>query len=161
MVGCQSDANVAIACGAPGPQVLDIDNLYDGAEAIATAQAVDPGEVATARGRHLYFAGQQRGTVALGFGELRGVGGLTALAPPSVHPSGKQYVWLSHGRRPLPPEPPTCATDGARAGRARHAAAEARHAAHVPGRARRAGGSGSTTGARREWYPALDAAGVP
>jgi hypothetical protein len=101
--GCP-DANVAIACGTPGPQVLDADDLEEAAEAIATAQALDPPEVATSRGRHFYFAGQQRGTVGLGYGELRGVASYV-LAPPSIHPDGRQYVWLSSDRRPLPPVP--------------------------------------------------------
>ena len=68
-----SDANLAIACGSPGPTVLDVDDL-DAARGVL-ADLADAPTVATARGRHVYFAGTRGGTISLGFGELRGRGG--------------------------------------------------------------------------------------
>ena len=50
------DANIGIATGLPGPTVLDIDQPDQAAFLLATLQAGDPPEVATARGRHLYYA---------------------------------------------------------------------------------------------------------
>jgi putative DNA primase/helicase len=94
------DAGVAVACGHPGPQVLDIDDL----EAAGGVARLDAPTVATSRGRHLYFAGEARRTIALEFGELRGVGNYV-VAPPSVHPGGKLYVWTREPNGPLPPVP--------------------------------------------------------
>jgi putative DNA primase/helicase len=94
------DANVAVACGLPGPQVLDIDSLARAGRLLD----VDAPTVATARGRHLYFAGQPGGTAALACGELRGRGSYV-LAPPSIHPGGKHYVWLAEPDGPLPAVP--------------------------------------------------------
>jgi hypothetical protein len=101
------DANVAIACGAPGPLVLDVDDL-DGGRAVFDRLAVlDPPTVATARGRHLYFAGDDRPSRKLPFGELRGRG-LYVVAPPSVHESGREYMWLAapNGTLPVLPREP-------------------------------------------------------
>ena len=88
------DANVGVACGAPGPQVLDIDNLEAVGDKLADLEATGAPEVATTQGRHLYFAGTDSGTINLGYGELRGRGSYV-VAPPSIHPSGKEYVWLT------------------------------------------------------------------
>lgn len=97
------DANLAVACGAPGPQVLDVDDPRAVPATVAAAIRKAP-RAATARGGHAYFAGTDAGTVALGYGELRGAGSYV-LAPPSTHPSGKQYVWLHEPREPLPRVP--------------------------------------------------------
>ena len=106
------EANVGIATGYPGPQVLDIDaqnvEQVQGAELVPT--------VATARGRHHYFAGQRSGTIVLGYGELRGVGSYV-VAPPSIHPSGREYVWTLAPRGPLPPVPTALSRVGNGAGK--------------------------------------------
>src|SRR4051794_36935678 len=65
------DANVAIATGYPGPQVLDVDDLEAARPILARIDPLDAPTVATSRGRHVYFHGLERGTVALGYGELR------------------------------------------------------------------------------------------
>lgn len=96
------NANVAVACGRPGPQVLDIDNMTAAAEYVARFERVPC--VATVRGRHYWFAGRVAGTVALDFGELRGRGSYV-IAPPSVHESGREYVWLLAPYGPLPAPP--------------------------------------------------------
>lgn len=88
------NANVGIACGSPGPDALDIDDLKAGAAAMKTAVAAGGPDVATARGRQFYFLGSTRGTVALGFGELRSTGSYV-VAPPSWHPDGVQYTWVT------------------------------------------------------------------
>lgn len=94
--------NVGIATGAPGPDVLDVDNLEAFTDFIADAGHVGIHDstpfVETARGRHYYFIGTEQRTIALGFGELRRQGSYV-IAPPSIHPSGKTYSW---GRVGLP-----------------------------------------------------------
>lgn len=95
-------ANLALACGSPGPQVLDVDNLERARDVIAALEGVPC--VATTRGRHFYFAGAARSTIALGYGELRGRGSYV-ICPPSMHESGREYVWLLAPNGPLPPAP--------------------------------------------------------
>jgi hypothetical protein len=109
------DANVAVGCGLPGPTVLDIDDLGRAGE----VARLDAPTVATANGRHLYFAGQARGTVVLDYGELRGTGSYV-VCPPSVHPSGKAYVWLAEPNGPLPQVPGGIAGRAVTAGRGEH-----------------------------------------
>lgn len=94
------DANWAVACGAPGPQVLDIDNAALVPRALAPSFRSAP-RVRTGRGGHVYFRGTQAATVVLDFGELRGVGSYAAI-PPSVHPSGARYRWIAEPHGPLP-----------------------------------------------------------
>ena len=112
------DANLAVACGAPGPQVLDIDDVRAVPTRLLTQAHVAP-RVATPRAGHSYFEGTDSGTVNLGWGELRGRGSYV-LVPPSIHPSGKQYVWLSEPRGPLPAVPALLARGGQRAGCGAH-----------------------------------------
>jgi hypothetical protein len=96
------DRNVAVATGlVSGVFVLDVDGL-DGEESLrrmeqqygalpATVESITP------RGRHLFFKcenGNVRnsaGALALGL-DIRGDGGYVVL-PPSIHPSGRPYVW--------------------------------------------------------------------
>jgi hypothetical protein len=88
------DANIGIATGAPGPTVVDIDDMAAaGKDVIARLQALGAPEVATPRGRHFYFAGTTDGTVKLGYGEIRGRGSYV-VAPPSQHPDGPYYPWI-------------------------------------------------------------------
>ncbi len=87
------DANIAIATGAPGPDVLDIDN-----PGAADDRALDmPGvaTVATQRGLHRYFMGTDQRTIKLPYGELRRRGSYV-IAPPSVRPdTGYVYSWVT------------------------------------------------------------------
>ena len=93
--------NVGIACGAPGPTVLDIDAPARAPQLLAE---LDAPTVATARGQHLYFAGIDTGTRRLDYGELRARGSYV-VAPPSIHPSGKFYTWTATPDGKLPPVP--------------------------------------------------------
>jgi putative DNA primase/helicase len=100
------DANVAVACGRPGPTVLDVDDpaAYRRLDATRRAQLDEAPTVATARGAHYWLAGVDAGTVALPFGELRSRGSYV-VAPPSIHETGREYVWLLEPTGPLPPIP--------------------------------------------------------
>ena len=95
------NANVGIATGAPGPDVVDIDDLAAASAVLALLDTTGAPIVATPRGRHYYFVGTKGGTVSLGFGELRRKGSYV-VAPPSVHASGRLYVWLVEPNWPLP-----------------------------------------------------------
>jgi hypothetical protein len=102
-------ANIAVVTGAvSGTIVLDVDPQHDGDASLsrlekahgpipATVEAVTGGG-----GRHLYFShpgGTVHNRVGLAEGiDLRGDGGYI-VAPPSVHPSGRRYVWKK-GRAP-------------------------------------------------------------
>src|SRR4051794_37146935 len=98
------DANLAVATGAPGPQVLDVDDPAKAKAALLALKVVHAPTVATVRGRHLYFAGTETGTISLPYGELRGRGSY-CVCPPSIHPSAKQYTWLDGPKLPLPEIP--------------------------------------------------------
>lgn len=103
------DANIGIVTGEISNLiVLDIDPKHGGDISLerledkfrpisATVEAVTGGG-----GRHLYFAhpgGLTRNRAGLAQGiDLRGDGGYI-VAPPSVHPSGRPYMWAS-GRSP-------------------------------------------------------------
>ncbi|MCC6848271.1 MAG: bifunctional DNA primase/polymerase [Deltaproteobacteria bacterium] len=100
---CCSDANVGIATGQKsGIIVLDVDFRSGGdvsiAELIDRFGWFDTPVVKTGDGRHLYFnhpGGQVPCTRSLsGYPgiDLRGDGGYV-VAPPSLHPSGRRYVW--------------------------------------------------------------------
>jgi len=104
------DANVGVATGAPGPTVLDIDNPKAAADVLPKLLELDAPQAATVRGRHLYFRGNESGTIKLGYGELRGRGSYV-VAPPSIHPSGKEYVWLVEPNGPLQRVPEWIAGD--------------------------------------------------
>ncbi len=99
------DLNLGIATGAPGPTVLDIDDLVAASDLIARCIDLGAPTVATARGLQFYFAGTSNRTIGLGYGELRSVGSYT-VAPPSIHPSLKTYVWIAapHGTLPTVPD---------------------------------------------------------
>jgi Bifunctional DNA primase/polymerase, N-terminal/Primase C terminal 1 (PriCT-1) len=94
--------NVAVVTGAvSGFFVVDI----DGADAEVELRKLErelgelPAtvEVITPRGRHIYFKTPESpvpnsaGKIALGI-DVRGDGGYV-LAPPSIHPSGREYAW--------------------------------------------------------------------
>lgn len=101
------DAGVGIATGAvSGLVVLDIDPGHGGDGSLAEFEQrhgalPDTVEALTGGGgRHLYFRHPggfvpNRTCLAPGI-DLRGDGGLV-IAPPSVHPSGRRYIWeVSH-----------------------------------------------------------------
>ena len=98
------DANIGVATGSPGPTVLDIDDPAAAADVLPRLLELNTPQAATVRGRHLYFAGMDTGTINLGYGELRGRGSYV-VAPPSIHPSGNEYVWLAEPNGPLPRVP--------------------------------------------------------
>lgn len=100
------DANLAVATGAPGPSVLDVDDPDRAKGVMAQLAATHAPTSMTVRGPHLFFAGLEHATMVLPYGELRGRGAYV-LVPPSIHPSGKQYVWLDAprpGRLPRVPD---------------------------------------------------------
>jgi hypothetical protein len=115
------DMNLAVACGLPGPQVLDVDDLDAAGDVLPLV--ADAPTVASGRddgGRHFYLRGEDRGTIKLDYGELRGRGSY-AVCPPSIHlVTGKQYVWLIEPDRPLLPVPPTITRARTTAGRGEH-----------------------------------------
>ena len=132
-----SSRNVAIATGAPGPDVLDVDVKPDGSGFAAFNRlklaALLGGARAMVRtpsgGLHVYYAGSEQGNGRLPGHHLdyRGLGGYV-LAPPSVV-GGKPYELLDHRggadgrldwsavRRLLePPQPPRRPGRGAGSG---------------------------------------------
>lgn len=102
------DANLAVVTGEVSKLVvLDLDPPHGGEASLADLerqhgplpQSVEA--VTGGGGRHVYFqhpGGVMRNRVGLAPGiDLRGDGGLI-VAPPSLHPSGRPYVWkASHG----------------------------------------------------------------
>jgi hypothetical protein len=102
------DANVAIATGAPGPDVLDVDqhgsagNGFAAYRQLKTAGLLDCASAVVATpngGLHVYFAGSSQACARLPRLHLdfRASGGYV-LAPPS-QVDGKRYRLLSHQRR--------------------------------------------------------------
>ena len=95
-------ANVAIATGAPGPVVVDVDGEQGGESWYELRHrlgfADDTPVAHTAKGQHLYFGAPhgvevRNSASKAGPGvDIRGAGGYV-IAPPSIHPSGKPYTW--------------------------------------------------------------------
>ena len=115
------EANLAVACGTPGPQVLDVDDPAQAKPVVDALRTIHPPTVATTRGLHHYFEGTEAGTIALPYGELRGRGSYV-LVPPSIHPSGKQYVWLEGPRKLMPVLPAEIVGERRSAGRGEYEA---------------------------------------
>jgi bifunctional DNA primase/polymerase-like protein/primase-like protein len=103
------DANIGIVTGAVSNLVvLDVDPAHGGDESLARlaqrhGDLPPTPEVTTGGGgHHLYFrhpGGSVRNRAGLEPGlDLRADGGYV-VAPPSLHPSGRQYLWRA-GRRP-------------------------------------------------------------
>jgi hypothetical protein len=101
----QPDANVAIASGAPGPDVLDVDQHGDAGSGFAALNRLiraglvrDAGAVVSTPGGglHLYFAGtgQRSGKLSRCHLDFKAAGGYV-LAPPS-RVAGKPYRVLRH-----------------------------------------------------------------
>jgi hypothetical protein len=102
----QPDANVAIATGTPGPDVLDIDrkNGKTGYPALRQAQQAGlippPGAAirTPSGGAHLYYqgTGQRNGSIPAQAIDFRSAGGYV-IAPPSVSAeNGRRYQVISH-----------------------------------------------------------------
>jgi len=98
-------ANVAIATGHPGPDVLDIDNHGEDANGFDAFNLMkreglvgEPGAIIETphRGLHAYYqgTGQPNGAIAQAHVDFRGKGGYV-VAPPSVV-DGRPYVVVSH-----------------------------------------------------------------
>ena len=98
------DLNLGIATGAPGPTVLDIDDLAAAGDLVARCRELGAPEAATGRGVQFFFTGTDNRTFGLGYGELRSRGWYV-VCPPSVHPSGKIYTWIAAPRGALPIAP--------------------------------------------------------
>jgi Bifunctional DNA primase/polymerase, N-terminal len=102
--GTHPAANVAIATGRPGPDVLDIDVHKDGSGWAALNQLKRAGLVPDAgavvrtpsTGAHLYFAGsdQRNGHLPGHHLDYRGLGGYVVAPPSQV--DGKPYVVVKH-----------------------------------------------------------------
>ena len=105
----QPSANIAIATGLPGPDVLDVDDHGAAGNGFAACRQLDDAGlldgagavVATpGGGLHLYFAGsrQASGRLARHHLDFRAAGGYV-LVPPS-HLNGKEYRLIRYGPRP-------------------------------------------------------------
>ena len=98
------DLNVAIATGAPGPDVLDVDVTAEGSGWAAFHQLKDAGLLSGARvlirtprgGLHVYFAGTRQPCGRLPWHHLdfKAAGGYVLAPPSAVH--GKRYELLDH-----------------------------------------------------------------
>lgn len=105
-------ANVGVRTG-QGLAVLDVDPRHGGTEGLAQLEAqhgalpADAPEVVTGSGgRHIYFtAPRDLPSFDLAPGVEVKAAGCQVVAPPSVHPSGRLYVW--HPARPFQRRPPT------------------------------------------------------
>jgi hypothetical protein len=107
----EPDRNVAIATGAPGPDVVDVDVREDGSGFAALNQAIRAGLIGghhaivrtPSTGMHLYYAGtdQRSGSARGRHLDFRSQGGYV-VAPPS-YAGGARYVVVKH-------EPATGAT---------------------------------------------------
>ncbi len=118
-------ADVGVATGAPGPQVVDVDTPRAVPDLVAALDVTEAARSATARGLHFWFAGVDAGTVAHDWGEVRGRGSYV-VAPPSQHPEGRAYVWLQEPNGTLPALPKALRTTSGTAGRGEHHAPAAR-----------------------------------
>ena len=100
------DANIGLVLG-QGLMAVDLD-AYDARENLERAGVVLPADapvVATGKGAHVYLSGSSGDRVGLVPGvDIRGVG--YVVAPPSIHPSGRAYIWVNEFKTP-PPAPPS------------------------------------------------------
>jgi hypothetical protein len=99
------DANVALVMGR-GTFALDVDGPDGGAALAAAGVSIDPAwpRSITARGFHLFFAGDVQDRIGLlPHVDVRGAGYVAA--PPSIHESGHVYTWARPITGALPGAP--------------------------------------------------------
>ncbi len=108
------EANIGVACGPSGLVVVDVDGP-EGVQSLARLGRDLPSTLTaqTGRGHHYYYKaptwplGNTAGRLPGIEGALRGVDlradGGYIITPPSIHPSGRRYRWLSG-----PVEPAAC-----------------------------------------------------
>lgn len=105
----QPQANIAVATGLPGPDVLDVDDHGQAGNGFAAYHQLDAAGlldgagavVATpGGGLHLYFAGSRHGSRRLARHHLdfRAAGGYVLVPPSQV--DGKEYRLIRYGPRP-------------------------------------------------------------
>lgn len=103
------DSNVGIITGAiSGLVVVDVDGAAGELE-LKSRGISSPLSVKTSKGRHLYFkhpGGEIKNAVRIAGTKEEGIdiradGGLV-VAPPSIHSSGKPYVWMGNAATALP-----------------------------------------------------------
>lgn len=103
------DANVGLVLGR-GLFAVDIDSAV-GRERLLAAGIELPADaptVTTGKGVHVYLSGSAPDRIGLVPGvDIRGVG--YVVAPPSVHPSGAEYRWVTPLTATPPPAPPPLA----------------------------------------------------
>ena len=104
----QPSANIAIATGLPGPDVLDVDDHGRAGNGFAAYRQLDTGGLLDGAGAvvttpggglHLYFAGSRQGSGRLARHHLdfRAAGGYVLVPPSRV--DGKEYRLIRYGRR--------------------------------------------------------------
>lgn len=120
-------ANVAVACGASGINVLDIDTKHGadpkevaeelglvGGTIVWTGEAPErseeyPRSLSGDRGAHIFFRGDRRtAQTSIAGVELRGAGAYVVV-PPSAHPSGVPYLGELPAANELSALPPSIA----------------------------------------------------
>lgn len=106
------DANIGVACGV-GFDVLDVDGPQgrSSIETLLSAEGIEPYShtgpaTSTSRGNHLFFApsGRQGRSGILDKVDFQAKGKYI-VAPPSIHPDGPRYEWLTSPDLQLEPVP--------------------------------------------------------
>lgn len=101
-------ANVGIVTGKISDLVVVDADSQEGLDGLSRMGIESPAKVTTGKGAHFYFRRPEnvdrvQNTVrSLPGVDIRGDGGYV-VAPPSVHPSGRIYRWMSFGTLPLFP----------------------------------------------------------
>ena len=107
--------NIGIATGAPGPDVVDVDDPKAAREFGLELEPTGAPMAATSRGVHAYFRGTDGPSLSFPWGEVKR-GGVYVVAPSSIHESGKVYTWLLSPNGSLPTMPDGLVPDRSGAG---------------------------------------------